>query len=328
MNSLALGGVIYVAVGAALYAILATQRLIRRYRLAWLSSYLAFQIFAGVYGVYGLIGQLVAQEILGRRGSPVPTIETVRHLFHLLGFPFLILAWYMFLRLSRELADRKMRTGFTLAYFSVLGLTFLVYAAAVVWLSIGERSTGSYPSVAAVSRAALAVLEAAVLLVALLPLFPAAAKMKNRARAKAVEGFAVLYLIALAVRLGLFPFAQSSPLASDAALLVFFSANIPGVWLWKGHLARHFVVTLPPPDGRALDLRRFFDEFHISKREEEVVLQICAGKTNKEISEALFISLQTVKDHVYRVFQKTDVRNRVQLTNLVQSYRRERDEAA
>ncbi|MDH4196430.1 MAG: LuxR C-terminal-related transcriptional regulator [Candidatus Aminicenantes bacterium] len=328
MNSLALGGMIYLAVGAALYAILATQRLVRRYRLAWLSTYLSFQIFAGVYGIYGLIGQMVVQEILGRRGSPVPTIETVRHLVNFLGLPFLILAWYMFLRLSRELADRKARAGFTLTYFSVLGLTFLVYAAAVVWLSVGERPIRSYETVAAASRAAFAALEVVVLLVALLPLFPAAAKMKNRARAKAVEWFAILYLSVLAVRLALFPFAKSSPLARTAALLVFFGANIPGVWLWKGHLARHFVVSLPQPDGREIDLRRFFDEFRISKREEEVVLQICAGKTNKEISEALFISLQTVKDHVYRIFQKTDVRNRVQLTNLVQSYRRERNEGA
>ena len=326
MNSLALGGIIYLAVGAALYAILAAQRLVRRYRLAWLSTYLSFQIFAGVYGVYGLLGQAVVQEILGRRGSPLPTIETVRHLVNFLGLPFLILAWYMFLRLSRELAEKKVRAGFTLAYFSVLGLTFLVYAAAVIWLSVGERPVRSYEWVATASRAALTALEAGVFLVALLPLFPAAAKMKNRPRAGAVKLFALLYLAVLAVRLALFPVSMTSPLASAAALLVFFGANIPGVWLWKKHLARHFVVTLPQPDGRELDLRRFFDEFHISKREEEVVLQICAGKTNKEISESLFISLQTVKDHVYRVFQKTDVRNRVQLTNLVQSYRQDRNE--
>jgi len=325
MNSLALGGIIYVAVGAALFTILTTQRLVRRYRLAWLSTYLSFQIFAGVYGIYGLVGQLVVGEILGRRGTPVPTIETVRHLVNFLGLPFLILAWYMFLRLSRELADRRVRAGSTLAYFLALGLTFLAYAGAVVWLSVGERSISSYEAVAAASRASLAALEAAVFLIALLPLFPAAAKMKNRARAEAVKGFASLYLAVLAVRLVLFPLSASKPLAGAVPLLVFFGANIPGVWLWTRHLARHFVVSLPQTDGRELDLRRFFDDFHISKREEEVVLQICAGKTNKEISEALFISLQTVKDHVYRVFQKTDVRNRVELTNLVQSYRRDPD---
>lgn len=43
---------------------------------------------------------------------------------------------------------------------------------------------------------------------------------------------------------------------------------------------------------------------------------IVGGKTNKEIADELFISLQTVKDHVYRIFKKTNVKNRVHLVNL------------
>ena len=39
--------------------------------------------------------------------------------------------------------------------------------------------------------------------------------------------------------------------------------------------------------------------------------------SNQEISDSLYISLQTVKDHVHRIFTKTGVKNRVQLTNLV-----------
>jgi len=70
-------------------------------------------------------------------------------------------------------------------------------------------------------------------------------------------------------------------------------------------------------------MKQFFDEFKISKREEEVIQLLCEGKSNKEISEALFVSLQTVKDHIYRIYQKTDVKNRVQLINLIQSFKSE-----
>ena len=41
------------------------------------------------------------------------------------------------------------------------------------------------------------------------------------------------------------------------------------------------------------------------------------GKSNKEISDKLFISLQTVKDHVHNIFVKAGIKNRVQLSNLV-----------
>jgi DNA-binding NarL/FixJ family response regulator len=44
---------------------------------------------------------------------------------------------------------------------------------------------------------------------------------------------------------------------------------------------------------------------------------IYAGKTNQEIANQLFIALQTVKDHSSRVYQKTFVKNRAQLTTLI-----------
>jgi DNA-binding CsgD family transcriptional regulator len=61
----------------------------------------------------------------------------------------------------------------------------------------------------------------------------------------------------------------------------------------------------------------FCTEFKISKREAEIIREICTGKTNKAIAEKLFITLQTVKDHSHRIYTKTQVKSRVQLANLV-----------
>ncbi len=65
------------------------------------------------------------------------------------------------------------------------------------------------------------------------------------------------------------------------------------------------------------DFKTFCTEFEISKREAEIVLEICSGKTNKAIAEKLFITLQTVKDHTHHIYTKTQVKNRIQLANLV-----------
>lgn len=54
-------------------------------------------------------------------------------------------------------------------------------------------------------------------------------------------------------------------------------------------------------------------DFGISIREKEVLGLICEGKTNQEIADILFISLQTVKDHTSRIYKKVGVKNRVQL---------------
>jgi len=67
--------------------------------------------------------------------------------------------------------------------------------------------------------------------------------------------------------------------------------------------------TKTDPDGLML-------KYNISKREMEVIRLICDGCTNKEIANNLFISIDTVKDHNSRIFQKTNIKNRTQLAKL------------
>jgi len=78
-------------------------------------------------------------------------------------------------------------------------------------------------------------------------------------------------------------------------------------------------VETPPSSPQIVDAERFRRRFNISPREWEVVALAVGGKTNREIEQALFISLATVKDHLRNVFRKTGVRNRVELANLVRS---------
>jgi len=68
------------------------------------------------------------------------------------------------------------------------------------------------------------------------------------------------------------------------------------------------------------------ERYGITPREREIIELICAGSTNQEIAEKLFISVATVKDHNYNVFRKTGVRNRVELANLFRERRTEGDQ--
>ncbi len=51
----------------------------------------------------------------------------------------------------------------------------------------------------------------------------------------------------------------------------------------------------------------------LTKKETEVRLYLCAGLSNKEIAEKLFISEQTVKSHCNHIYKKSGVKNRLQL---------------
>ncbi|WLT32393.1 helix-turn-helix transcriptional regulator [Geothrix sp. PMB-07] len=76
--------------------------------------------------------------------------------------------------------------------------------------------------------------------------------------------------------------------------------------------------SLPSDQGPQASIDALMEAYGISKRESEVIHLVCQGLTNQEIADALFISLKTVKDHNYRIFQKTGVRNRVELAQLMQ----------
>lgn len=53
----------------------------------------------------------------------------------------------------------------------------------------------------------------------------------------------------------------------------------------------------------------------LTERELEIVNYVCEGKSNKEIAEALFISQNTVRNHVYNIYRKLEVKNKIELIN-------------
>ncbi len=57
--------------------------------------------------------------------------------------------------------------------------------------------------------------------------------------------------------------------------------------------------------------------FGLSQREFEIVGYIIDGFTNKEIAEALFVEVSTIKTHISRVFKKVGVNSRIQLLSII-----------
>ncbi|MDQ2711708.1 MAG: response regulator transcription factor, partial [Acidobacteriota bacterium] len=51
----------------------------------------------------------------------------------------------------------------------------------------------------------------------------------------------------------------------------------------------------------------------LSQREREIIVLIAQGYKNKEIAEKMFITEQTVKNHLHNVFDKLGVSDRLEL---------------
>lgn len=57
--------------------------------------------------------------------------------------------------------------------------------------------------------------------------------------------------------------------------------------------------------------------YGISLREEEIIKLVISGFSNNEIADEFDLSVSTVKNHLYRIFQKTGARNRTDLVSII-----------
>jgi DNA-binding NarL/FixJ family response regulator len=90
-----------------------------------------------------------------------------------------------------------------------------------------------------------------------------------------------------------------------------------GIVLWINKYNQIFVQQFIEPEAKSSsELEIFASNYEITARELDVIKLICKGKTNKEIADQLFISISTVKDHNYKIYQKLNIKNRTQLMKL------------
>lgn len=126
----------------------------------------------------------------------------------------------------------------------------------------------------------------------------------------------ILLLLALIHGLTFLPF-LTNPQLELAFIFFFFLTNTAlGVYfLYAGDFPSSV-----PEKSSVLTLDGFIEKYGITAREKDVILEIYQGKTNQEIADTLFVTLQTIKDHTSRIYQKTEVKNRNQLSSLVRKF--------
>jgi DNA-binding CsgD family transcriptional regulator len=80
-------------------------------------------------------------------------------------------------------------------------------------------------------------------------------------------------------------------------------------------LIRENAAAADPDASRDL----FFDESRMTPREREIALLLAEGLSYKEIGARLFLSLSTVQTHVTRIYGKTGVNSKTELSRLLTS---------
>ncbi|MDA3954059.1 MAG: LuxR C-terminal-related transcriptional regulator [Bacteroidales bacterium] len=211
--------------------------------------------------------------------------------------------------------EKNISLQFTMWFFIILLFLFLVFGFLVPYIDyfmVDQNQINTHVFLIFV------VIELLTLTIVFANYFVFSKHIKDKYTLKFIKFFAginaLLYLLSV---IFLVMSEKNIQFMSGYTMLYFFKDIIP-LLILNQYLKKNYVH----PANIVTDNSRdsFVEKFNISKRESEIVDEIIKGRSNKEISELLFISLQTVKDHTHNIFLKTEVKNRVQLANLIRQF--------
>lgn len=294
--------------GTAVLGILISWQLFQEHKMQILSTVLYQQVFLYSFFIYGIWGNLALQAVIADLNLSETLSAKLSFFIPIMGIPFLVVSWFMLLKFAYNINGYRLPRFFIYSYFPVfVGMVFLL----TLLLQREIISIPEQPELFIVR--VIAGFHLAVHTLFVLPFLRSRDKSGDRRKTGIGQKTAQLYLVIIAICTVVLYFYQVFGFISTCiAIILLFAGNVflpVRIWITMKE------QTVSVLDG--MDFDSFCEYYEISKREAEIVMEICAGKSNKEISEKLFITLQTVKDHNHRIFTKTGVRSRVQLANLV-----------
>jgi len=302
--------VIFVSISGGVYSLILLSRLRKIYRIDYLNSYFYYKILHFVFGIYGILGGIAIREILLKYDFRIAEIELIAVVIPFFGVPFIIAAWYILIKTANELFSRKVSQSIAIVFFSLATASFLVYG--LILRNIPDNPDLSSNDLNQLVRIVFYSIDLLVKLYIFIMCIYNAIRSNNDEKRILFVRFGFLLAGLAILNAAALHFAYWSVYVGLYFLLFYFCSDLALIILLRSYLKKNADDFSDITDT----LENLYQKYGISKREKQIITEICKGKTNQEIADELFISLQTVKDHTYNIFRKTNVRNRVQLTQV------------
>jgi DNA-binding CsgD family transcriptional regulator len=284
----------------------------RKYGYRYLKIY-AYIFLIGVLDTLLILANNYIFTNMYARFKSIPAVY-IEIFYRVLYMSFKLFLIYLFILLVRELLQKKTSSLIKTIYPIISGVIFVGIVAVMVY---GMVKKTVMPVLW--TNVVISLFFAFIILGSAIYLFFSTWEKEDQGKRKAVRIFALIYIVRYVILLILSVFHLFFKMSSDIMLIFSSPYSImtcTAILIYINRFIQLYHGTLDTPLQNDQRMEILFEKYHISKREQDVVRLICAGKTNKEIEADLYISLQTVKDHVSSIFKKTGVRNRVQLVNL------------
>jgi DNA-binding CsgD family transcriptional regulator len=302
-----------IAVGSLLMARQLTATYDKELHRHYFYYLIAFYAFA----FYGLWGPIVARALLSSLEAQAAVVQAVSGFLSVLGVPFLFLSWLMLLTTACSLFEKKARTGWLALHAAVFVALLVCSWALLAWTATPSDFLAA--SVPYLGAGVLIVLEL-VYFAAFLVLAIRFGKRVGAERREVALRFALLLFAAFCIRTLLGGLVLVDERLGSLSLLAYFGSNLLPVLYLRAVSDKAF-EPVKAELASAAGMEAVFERYGITKRERQIVQHVCLGKTNKQIADELFISLQTVKDHTHRIYSKMGINSRMKLVQIMNSAR-------
>jgi DNA-binding CsgD family transcriptional regulator len=241
--------------------------------------------------------------------------STIRWIFIFFSFPFIIMALYFFLLFFCSLRDKFYSFWKVLPIFIPLVILIIlmgIYTIRPLDQINHSRSADMY--------SLIRIYAGAFRFVILTWAFFSAAKIKDRDRKELTRVLSVYYFVIFVLYV-LFrrpiPFTDHD-LHFYFIPFIYLIINLPPLLILKNK-SRKLNGAFPLDMAGSLDFAGLYEKYNLTKREQEIFHLLLEGKSNSEIRKQLYISIKTVKNHIYHLYKKMGVNSRTKLLVLVQN---------
>jgi DNA-binding CsgD family transcriptional regulator len=270
---------------------------------------MGYIIIHNILGFFSLFGTYLYGMLLpSMNDSP----GFVHELLYLLTFPLIPISLFMYLNFTAEILGTQFSNRLKKIFIILWGFFLLLYLLII-------RRIFSAPSESRVSLelGLVFLLEGIVFYLANFFLVFKALKIRDKIRRRTIQFIGFFYLGVLIIYT--IAFLHVIKLNHFSFLVLHFGYNIPPIiflffYLKKSNLG------VSVPIGQEENLKNFFKQHRITPRESEIISMLLSGRKNKDIGKELFISYHTVRNHIHKIYQKLDVRNRLQMYELIRNH--------
>jgi DNA-binding CsgD family transcriptional regulator len=296
----------FAAVLIGVCTIIIAYKMSRNYGYPYINNFFYFVVFSVIAGFFDwTVFNLIIFSI------PNITIELANKIYHIfwdiIGFPASLAALYFLAQSMTEISDIKMKKRdkaliiAVLFAFSLTGFLHLVFENNSTKSNLGILNYKLYSLI-------IPLIQLSILIFGYIK-----CRTKN-----IVIGKFILLLLAGYIVWYIIPFLPAFRNMWGAKIALYYTALlIPTLYLYFYLKGTALSFKLDETNYEKLEV--FLIQYDFTDRERDIIKLLYEGKSNKGIEEELFISMQTVKNYVSRIYKKLNVKNRLELVNFLRN---------